>query len=356
MNAARKLDATNGGAVAAGALISISGPIDGKSAGGNDTLLIQASTGAGADGDVDLSGAVEGGAGTQNVTGGEDLEGLVVAGNVVNLRNIVVAGPITVTASGAGANIVLNGTDYQSTLVAANVQFNGPVELKGGATTVQANAGTVNFNDNLDGKFDLNVVTDGTTRFGGVVGGITSLTSLTTSPNGTTLISGNVTTSGFQTYNDAVTLLQDATLKSDLGQIKFSSTVDGARNLTVETGGATIFADTVGTASVSTDAPGTTQLTKDVTTTGAQSFGDNVTLLANVTAKSTGGGNIRFGGAVNGTFGLVVDTAGGATLGGAVGTPGAGIASLEVTATTGIALNGGSVTTTGNLGAVRWHH
>jgi hypothetical protein len=71
-----------------------------------------------------------------------------------------------------------------------------------------------------------------------------------------------------------------------------------ARSLTVNTSGssATTFAKTIGgtnpLASLTTNAGGTTKLGGTVTTTGAQTYNDPVTLTADVTLASTGGGAI----------------------------------------------------------------
>ncbi len=65
---------------------------------------------------------------------------------------------------------------------------------------------------------------------------------LAVSAGGGITVNGNVDTGGTQTYNNAVTLGNDVTLTSSgNGAIDFVSTVDGAHNLTVNTGGLTTF-------------------------------------------------------------------------------------------------------------------
>ena len=89
----------------------------------------------------------------------------------------------------------------------------------------------------------LTVNTAGTTTFGGAVGGGTLLTSVTTDAPGSIVLSANVTTTGFQHYNDAVSLAADLTLDSTgSGAIDLASTVDEAHNLTVDTAGSTTSA------------------------------------------------------------------------------------------------------------------
>ena len=82
-----------------------------------------------------------------------------------------------------------------------------------------------------------NLVIDGT---------VTGTTANFTGNNGITL-AGNVTTSGAQTYNDAVTLGGTTALTSTgNGLIDFTSTIDGGHALTVATGGAITFGGAVG--------------------------------------------------------------------------------------------------------------
>src|SRR5262249_23542368 len=155
----------------------------------------------------------------------------------------------------------------------------------------------------------------------------TALTSLTTDVGGSTdLNAGNVTTSGAQTYNDAVILTANSILASTGGgNIAFESTVDGAWSLTVNTSGITSFHDTVRTAkvptrraadptaltSLTTDVGGSTDLNAgNVTTSGAQTYNDAVILTANSILASTGGGNIAFESTVDGAWSLTVNTSG----------------------------------------------
>src|SRR5205823_5780805 len=101
---------------------------------------------------------------------------------------------------------------------------------------------------------------------------------------------------GTQTYNDAVSLTSDATLASSgaaaAGNITFAGTVDGAKNLTVNTAGTTAFQANVGNTtalvSLTTNAGGTTTIgtgTVPVTvkTSGTQTYNDAVSLLNNTT-------------------------------------------------------------------------
>ena len=201
-----------------------------------------------------------------------------------------------------------------------------------------------------------------------------ALSTLTTNAGGTTALNGGtVTTTGAQTYNDAVTLGAATTLTSTgSGALTLGSTVNGAQSLTVNTAGATTLAGPIGggtpLTSVTTDQPGTVTV-GSVTTTGAQSYQENtvsltgtytttnsaftagtaaaaVTLGGNTTI-TTGTGPIAFNGTINGAQSLTLNSTGTTTLAGAVGgsTP---LSSLTTNAGGTTAVNGGSVTTTGN--------
>ncbi|MBX7169082.1 MAG: DUF4214 domain-containing protein [Pirellulales bacterium] len=202
----------------------------------------------------------------------------------------------------------------------------------------------------MNGAFDLTVNTTGATTFGGVVGGNTALTSLTTNAGGATSLAGNVTTTGTQTYNDAVTLTGSAILASTgNAAITLASTVNGAFDLTVNTTGATTFGGVVGgtsaLTSLTTNAGGTTSLAGNVTTTGAQTYNDAVTLTGSAILASTGNAAITLASTVNGAFDLTVNTTGATTFGGVVG---GNTALTSLTTNAGGATSlAGNVTTTG---------
>src|SRR4029079_18374095 len=150
----------------------------------------------------------------------------------------------------------------------------------------------------------------------------------TTDTGGSTAVNGGaITTTGAQTYNDAMTLgTTAATLASTGGgAITFNSTVQGPQGLTVNTAGATTFNQAVGgggnaLANLSTDAAGTTAINGGaVNTAGAQSYGDAVTLGTDTTITGTGN---TFSSTVNSAGAnraLTVNDSGTTTFGGLVG-------------------------------------
>src|SRR5205823_10492131 len=89
------------------------------------------------------------------------------------------------------------------------------------------------------------------------------------------------------------------------GPITLASTVNGAQALTVNTAGVTTFGGAVGgttaLASLTTDAAGSTDLNGGaVTTTGSQTYNDQVLLGADTTLTSTDRETVGEGKRVNG--------------------------------------------------------
>ena len=222
----------------------------------------------------------------------------------------------------------LNGGSVTTTGVQT---YNDTVFLGAGTVLTSLAGGNITFALTLDSLAAttaqaLTVNTAGRTIFSGAVGLGNALASVTTdAPGATQLNGGSVTTTGAQTYNDAATLGANTTLVSGAGgDITFARTLDSATSgtpetLAIDTAGRTIFGGTVGAtnalASVTTDAPGTTQLNGgSVTTTGAQTYNDAVTLGADTTLASTGTGALAFYGTLDstpgGAFALTLNTGG----------------------------------------------
>ena len=245
-------------------------------------------------------------------------------------------------------NATLNGT-YMCT--GSRFLVGGTASLAGNTEITVGSSGTIDFRGTVNGAFNLTANSTGSTAFFGVVGGRTPLASLTTNAGGTVTFRRSVTTSGVQSYGEdatlegtyattnsafsvagATTLSTDATVSTGTGVITFSGTVNGAKNLTVNSTGATLFGAAVGgvtsLTSLTTNAGGTVSL-QSVTTTGAQQYGEAATLagtyattnnafsvastttLAGSTAVMTGGGDIRFTGLVDGRKNLTLDAGSG---------------------------------------------
>jgi hypothetical protein len=157
-----------------------------------------------------------------------------------------------------------------------------------------------------------------------------------------TVIAGaDITTTGSQTYNDAVTLTTVTGFASTgAGAIAFNNTLDGGAAVRVNTAGATIFGGVVGgttpLASLTTDVGGTTAINGGtVISSGPQLYGETVTLGANTTLTSTSSG-IGFASTINADVAannrtLTVTAPGGATFAGNLGNA-AALADLDVNA------------------------
>ncbi|MBK5963084.1 hypothetical protein CCR95_03005 [Thiocystis minor] len=229
--------------------------------------------------------------------------------------NVTFMGQINGSTSGAQAlTVTTNGTTAYYGAVGANTSLKnlttdggGTIVLGGNVTTSYDQSyddlvfvhgirtltttlgGTVSFEGTIHGNSGgpdaLRVNSVGTTAFQGAVD---RLTSLTTDADGTTRIGANVTTTGDQTYNDAVTFTGNSVLLSTSnGNVSFreiDGATAGAQDLQVTSSGTTAFMGAVGgttsLASLTTDAAGSTRIGANVTTDGAQTYNDAVTITA----------------------------------------------------------------------------
>ncbi len=268
--------------------------------------------GTGTGGAVDLTG----GSGV-HLAGSIDTSGGVAAtaaagGNISVTGAAQVSGGDRVLSTGAGTG---------------NVVFNGTLDADGTprGLTVSVGTGNATFSDVVGGTSPLGALavnSAGTTRFDAAV----SAASVTTDEPGTTLLGGNVTTTGAQVYHDIVEVRSGITLGTTNGAVTFDKTVDsetGETNaLTVSTGSGNVtFTDVVGdttalgavtvnstgttkfnaavtAASVATNAGGTTQINGNITTTGTQTYNDAVELQAPLTLATTDSA-VTFGGTVD---------------------------------------------------------
>ncbi|MDP1675028.1 MAG: MBG domain-containing protein, partial [Burkholderiales bacterium] len=132
----------------------------------------------------------------------------------------------------------------------------------------------------------------------------------------------------------------DTVITTGSGAVAFAGTVDGGHALTVNSSGAKTFGGAVGAttalSSLGVSAGSTTAINGgSITTTGAQSFGNAVTLGGLPAATLTAGGDVSFSSTVNGARALTINTPGNTVFGAAVG---------NTTALTGITTNDGGVT------------
>ena len=219
------------------------------------------------------------------------------------------AGGLTATAPSA---ISMAGT--VGTADAAITLGTAPVTLLAN-TTINAGTGAISFGGTVDGAYSLVLNSTGITTLSNKVGFGAALTSLTTNTDGTLMLNaGSVSTTGAQSYGEAITLVRATTVNAGAGNVTFSSTVDGAYDLTVNTTGTTRLDGVVGgvdaLSSLRTVAGGTVALNDGrITSTGAQSYGGAVTLGAD-TILSAGAGSVSFRGTVDGSHALTVNSTG----------------------------------------------
>jgi hypothetical protein len=224
-----------------------------------------------------------------------------------NNASITLSAPTTslnADISTSNQNITINGNTLLGNNVTLNTGSSGNITLNGaidGNNNLTATAGTGNitFSGEVGGKTPLgniNANSTATTTFNAV-----NSASVTTTAGGKTQLNGDVSTTGSQTYSDAVTIAKDAmlwgsditfndavdgssnlTAKADSGNLTFNGPVgnatNGLGNLTANSTGTTAFNQTVNAASLTTDAGGKTQLNGDVKTTGSQTYSDAVTI------------------------------------------------------------------------------
>jgi autotransporter-associated beta strand protein len=169
-----------------------------------------------------------------------------------------------------------------------------------GANTL-LNGSVMTFNENIFGNtFSLSINQNAVFGDDGT-GTATGLESVSVA--GTTLFNmALIETLNDQTYTGAATLGFDAILTSFGGSVFFGDTLDGAFNLLVNSSVFTTFTGPVGSldplASLTTDFGGVTQINGGaVTTTGDQTYHDDVTLLLDTTLT---GANVIFDNNVTG--------------------------------------------------------
>ena len=243
--------------------------------------------------------------------------GLVLsAGNTTNTGTITIGAPISVnnlagTAGSSGA-IYLASTGSVVTTTGGGQSYNSPVVLQADATLTDTGNGTIQFASTVDDASagTHNLVVDagtGIVTFGSAVGGSAALASLTVT--GPTTLDSNVTTTGTQTFNNAVTLGAAATLATTNSAVDFASTVDGGFALNVNAGtGVVTFGSTVGGSAALTGltVTGPTTIDANVTTSGTQTFNSGVTLGADSTLSTTNSA-VDFASTVDGGFALGVN-------------------------------------------------
>jgi filamentous hemagglutinin family protein len=242
---------------AGGGNISITGPVNGTAGAedmGDESLTLTAGTGTITVGDIFGASGAASGNGLTTVS--------VTNSGPATFGQIDITGALNAT-TGAGTfsddvrvgSASLQGTSFDfagsvtttgtiNVTATGAVAFGGAVTLGGDLTTTAT--GNVTFGATLDDdgnpqtSSDVAVNSAGATRFGGAVGGVQPIDSLSTNTTGTTELGANVTTQGAQVYQNPLVLANNVIL-TDLGttSILFPNTVNdngaGPWDLTVIT-------------------------------------------------------------------------------------------------------------------------
>ena len=306
-------------------------------------------------------------------------QGLTLTGNAVlpaalganaALKSLAISGDTSlnggaVTTSGAQtySGAVALGADTQ--LTGTGIAFGSPVN-GGVALTVQAGSGAASFGGAVGNTTRLGAVTvnsNGATTFGGAV----RAASVSTDAAGTLALNGGtVNTTGAQSYGERAVLGVDTTLTGSSLSLTggADATTAGGQSLTLA--GPATLAGAFGAQQAlrSFSATGTSSLgSGSITTTGAQTYAGAVALTGDQVLSGTG---IAFSGTLDGASALTVNSGsgdalfatalGGDTRLGAVTVTSSGAttfggtvraASVNTDAAGTLALNGGSVNTTG---------
>ncbi|HEY0625865.1 MAG TPA: YDG domain-containing protein [Allosphingosinicella sp.] len=242
---------------------------------------------------------------------------LTILGSInANGIEVADAGGLSIAGSlsggAGGVNVTTSGALNVGTLVMAS----GNIALSGTGAS-----GAVNVSSTVWGTGSNSTSISGTT--------VSLASSTVQGGTGGVSITGPVTLSG---TNNLIT---------SGGNASFSSTVNGASNLTVNASGVTSFAGAVGgttaLTSLTTDAGGTTSLGGNVRTTGAQTYGDTLSLANSANLESNA--NVSLGSIIGNGNALSVASSGSTAFNGAA----SGLSSLSA--------NAGSVQVNGAISA-----
>lgn len=224
--------------------------------------------------------------------------------NNVNLQTLDVAGTGGLVVTGASATTTVTTTAGQI--------YQGPATVQGSAVSFVDTVRSITFGSTLNGSSTaLTVAGAGGNFFDGDV----TVQSIKTKSGATTL-EGNVTTTGGQQYNQAVSLIPlssntsgTLTLSDTVGSVAFKSTLTGTGvALTVASPGSITFGNDVTLKSLVTRSTGSTgsfvQITDSVDTTAGQTYHNEVDFIGTAETlsdlNSSGTGSIIFDNSVFG--------------------------------------------------------
>jgi filamentous hemagglutinin family protein len=281
-----------------------------------------------ADGDISVAGSGHIVSSTALVAGNGGSLSLVSTGGDITLAHAVTqAGNVTLQGgqldvlgvASSGAQSYTGALTLGGDLAAASIAVHGPLTLAGGDRRLdtQAANGAITISGTLAGAGHAATLQAGS-GYVAVTGSASNLASLAIGAGQITLGETSVA-----------------------GAARFNGRLDGAQALAI--GGDAVFGGDVGSTSAlaSLTVGGSTLLGGSMSTSGAQQYGGAVTLAADATLS---GQNVAFASSIEGAHALTVNTAGSTRFGGSVRT-----ASLATDGGGSLALDGGSIETTGAL-------
>ena len=219
------------------------------------------------------------------------------AGKTMTFNNGISADSFDASVN-AGKIIFNNGT----VTTTGEQKYAGALELDEDVTFT---ASKITFSATVDGSKALTIAGSAPTEFNGVVGNTAPLTSLTTGTGLTTINAASIKTSGNQEYKGAVTLSENTALTAS--DVKFDSTVDGAKILTIAGAASTEFNGIVGGTTPLTALTTGTGLTKidttSVKTSSMQEYKGSVLLNKNTSLEAS---SVTFEGTLDGAYSLTL--------------------------------------------------
>ena len=215
------------------------------------------------------------------------------AGKTMTFNNGISADSFDASVN-AGKIIFNNGT----VTTTGEQKYAGALEL---GADVTFTASKITFSATVDGSKALTIAGSAPTEFNGVVGNTAPLTSLTTGTGLTTINAASIKTSGNQEYKGAVTLSENTALTAS--DVKFDSTVDGAKTLTIAGAASTEFNGIVGGSNALdsfTSSSGLTLLNSSlIKTNNAQTYNGKLELGANAKIQTVNAAFVTFEETVN---------------------------------------------------------
>ncbi|HEX4840051.1 MAG TPA: hypothetical protein VFU89_06380, partial [Rhabdochlamydiaceae bacterium] len=218
------------------AAVLINGNVDGSTAG------VFTLTGNTANGNLTINGDVGSRNSLVNLVATVGT-GTITLGNIGNSSPGITTG-LTLNSGAAGTGIFLNGGNYNTSGGAQH--YTGNVQL-GISATLTSNNQAITFDNKIDGAaanaegLTLQAGT-GVVTLTGLVGSTNPLYFLNVSGSLANINNNGITTSSFQNYNTPVSLGADSTFTTTNSPVTFTSTINGAHNLTVSAGTGSVLA------------------------------------------------------------------------------------------------------------------